>query len=74
MAESELGNRLKALRSDAGLTQAELAALVGVPENHQHRRERGLHALHHPGAEAGPRAQRPGRNPVLSQGMSPRYA
>jgi putative transcriptional regulator len=30
MAEGELGNRLKALRSDAGLTQAELAALVGV--------------------------------------------
>ena len=29
-AEGELGNRLKALRSDAGLTQAELAAMVGV--------------------------------------------
>ena len=30
MADGELGNRLKAHRSDAGLTQAELAALVGV--------------------------------------------
>lgn len=30
MAEGELGNRLKAHRGDAGLTQAELAALVGV--------------------------------------------
>ena len=30
MADGELGNRLKAHRSDAGLTQAELAAVVGV--------------------------------------------
>ena len=30
MADGERGNRLKAHRSDAGLTQAELAALVGV--------------------------------------------
>ena len=30
MAEGELGNRLKEHRSRSGLTQAELAALVGV--------------------------------------------
>jgi putative transcriptional regulator len=30
MADNELGNRLKDLRTDAGLTQAELAELVGV--------------------------------------------
>lgn len=30
MTEGELGNRLKAHRIQAGLTQAELAALVGV--------------------------------------------
>ena len=30
MADSELGNRLKDYRSEAGLTQAELAERVGV--------------------------------------------
>ena len=30
MSEERLGNRMKALRRDAGLTQAELAARVGV--------------------------------------------
>ena len=30
MAENALGNRLKDLRAEAGLTQAELAELVGV--------------------------------------------
>jgi putative transcriptional regulator len=30
MPETELGNRLKELRAQAGLTQAELADLVGV--------------------------------------------